>query len=264
MNNGSPTVRLAFGGTHKVIKTGMGREHGFQELPALLVSYVYLDFFMKVRPELSFRDWVMDSGAFSAYNSGSEIKLQDYIKTCKQYLENDPQLTEVFALDVIGDWRASMKNCQKMWQADVPAIPCFHAGEPWEALLEMARRYPKIALGGVAYANSSSKLKWAEQCFARVWPKKIHGFGFGSERQILALPWHSVDATSWITGPMKFGRWQAYNGKMSVRRSDHNVRPEIEFYLDLEKKARAVWAKQMQELEDLDDQPKAKAAGKGK
>src|SRR4051812_36425404 len=94
MNNGSPTVRLAFGGTHKVIKTGMGREHGFQELPALLVSYVYLDFFMKVRPELSFRDWVMDSGAFSAYNSGSEIKLQDYIKTCKQYLENDPQLTE--------------------------------------------------------------------------------------------------------------------------------------------------------------------------
>ncbi len=247
----APTVRLAYGGSPKLIKSGLCPREPDEERPALLVSYVYLENFLKLRPQLTFRDWVMDSGAFSAYNSGLQIKLQDYIETCRRYLKNDPQLKEVFALDVIGDWKASFKNCEEMWRREVPAIPCFHAGEPWEALEQMARQYPKIALGGVAYANASQKLNWAEQCFARVWPKRIHGFGFGSERQLMALPWHSVDATTWLVGPSKFGRWQSFGGRMPIRGSDNtNLRAEVDWYLDLERKARFRWRREMAELNE--------------
>lgn len=239
------SVRLAVGGPPEALRQGLSDA---ENVPALLVSYVYLREFLKRRPHYRFRDWVMDSGAFSAHHSGTAIKLEDYIATCHQLLTTDPQLTEVFALDVIGSYVDSLKNCEAMWKAGVPAIPCYHHGEPESVLLDMARTYPKIALGGAVGLKAHYKLKWAQQCFARVWPKQIHGFGFGSEAHILALPWHSVDATNWESGPCRFGRWARY-GHMSVRGGRQNLRSEVEHFLSIEQKARARWRKEMAELE---------------
>lgn len=215
--------------------------------PAILVSFVYLAGFLKNRHLYDIRDWVLDSGAFSAHASGVEIDLSDFIATSKYLLANDKQLTEVFALDVIGDWRASLKNCERMWKEGVPAIPCFHVGEPWDLLVSLARDYPKIALGGAV--GFRDKEAWAKQCFARVWPKKIHGFGFGSEKTIMALPFHSVDATNWEIGPCKFGRWASFNGSLRWRGSKQNLRVEVEHYLKIERNAQSRWKKEMALLE---------------
>lgn len=215
-------------------------------LPALLVSYVYLPQFQKRCEKYAFRDWVLDSGAFSAHMSGTVIHLQEYIDCCLELIETDERLTEVFSLDVIGDHEASLKNLEEMWRQGVPAIPCFHVGEPWDVLDHIAEKYPKIALGGaVGYRKKDA---WAAQCFARVWPKKIHGFGFGGQKSILGLPWHSVDATNWEIGPCKYGRWNSF-GSMSVRGSNQNLRAEVEWYLKLERKARWRWRKEMAQLE---------------
>jgi len=218
--------------------------------PALLVSYAYLAGFLKNQHRYAYRDWVLDSGAFSVYYSGIEISLEAYIETAKRLLAEDQTLTEVFSLDVIGDAQASLKNCERMWQAGVPAIPTFHRGSPEMDLKHIAKDYPKIALGGVALLRGAAKMKWVEQCFARVWPARIHGFGFGSEKQVLAVPWHSVDATNWEIGPCKFGQWKSY-GDMSVRGGSQDLRSEIEWYLRLERRARAKWAKRMTELNGL-------------
>lgn len=241
----SPSVRLAMteGGPMK----GENLAKAMIDAPALLVSYFYLEGFMKSRHMYVFRDWVMDSGAYSAENSGSKIDLAEYMDKCKELMATDELLTEIFALDVIGDHKASAKNVDKMWDAGIPAIPCFHFGEPEKALLDMAKRFPKIALGGCARMRGDMKLKWAEQCFARIWPARIHGFGFGSESQILALPWHSVDATNWEIGPCKFGRWS--HGQMSVRGSSQNLRSEVEHYMKIERRARSKWQTRMDELE---------------
>lgn len=224
----SPTVRLA---------------------PALLVSYVYLKPFLKNQQSYCYRDWAMDSGAFSAHMSGTEIKLDNYIATCKELMAKDKTLTEIFALDVIGDWKAGLKNCEKMWAAGVPAIPAYHIGEPWDVLIGIAKDYPKIALGGVARLRGKVKQQWAGQCFARVWPKKVHGFGFAGRADVLKFPWHSVDATNWEMGPCAFGRWNSF-GKMSVRGSNQNLRSEVEWYLKLEREARFIWRKQMAQLKE--------------
>ncbi len=221
-------------------------------LPALLVSFWYLKQFMENRHRYAFRDWVMDSGAFSAHNSGAVIDLQEYIDCCKRLMAEDPTLVEIYSLDVIGDWKASLKNTEEMWRQGVPAIPCYHAGEPWDALMGMARDYPKIALGGVALAKSGKKLPWAGQCFARVWPKKIHGFAFGSEKAIMSYPWHSTDSTNWEIGVCKYGQWRAFGGqRISVRGSNQNLRVEVEWYLDLERRARQRWKKEMAKLEEI-------------
>lgn len=220
-----------------------------EEVPALLVSYVYLGPFLKNRPRYHYRDWALDSGAFSAHNSGTEIKLQDYIDCCKELMQSDPTLTDIFALDVIGDWKASLKNTEEMWRQEVPAIPCFHYGEPWETLKGLAKDYPKVAIGGCVGVRS--KDKFAGQCFSRVWPKKLHGFGFGSEKSILLYPWHSVDATNWEIAPCKYGQWKAFDTqRVSVRGSQQNLRAEVEWYLDLERRAREKWKKEMAKLEE--------------
>jgi hypothetical protein len=221
--------------------------------PALLVSYAYLKPFQKNQARFAYRDWVLDSGAFTAHASGTPVNLNDYIDTCKRLRDSDPTLTEIFALDVIGDWHASLKNCELMWKAGVEAIPCFHVGEPEHVLKTIAKDYPKIALGGaVGYRK---KDQWAAQCFSRVWPKKIHGFGFGAPSSIMALPWHSVDATNWEIGPCKFGRWQSMGGQyVNWRGGKQNLRAEVEFYLDLEYKARRKWAGAMTSLSTVNEQ----------
>lgn len=216
--------------------------------PALLVSYVYLAPFLKSRHKYAYRDWVLDSGAFSAHNSGKVIKLQDYIDTCKELLASDPTLTEVFALDVIGDWRASHKNTLEMWRQGVPAIPTFHPGkEPWEVLKGMAKDFPKIALGGVVGMVKKQKEKLIEQCFARVWPCRIHGLGMSGEDMVMKYPFHSVDATNWEIGPCAFGNWKTF-GNMSIRGSKQNLRCEVEWHLKLERTARQRWAKTWQQV----------------
>jgi len=257
-----PTIRLAHVPGAQGDNVLLG-QRGVDQLPddrrpALLVSFFYLEPFLRNRANYAYRDWVLDSGAFSAHNSGVEIDLQEFTDTAARLLEEDPTLTEVFALDVIGDHEASLRNAERMWEQGVPAIPTYHRGSPEDALLHLAENYPKIALGGVALERVGVKLPWASECFARVWPKRIHGFGFGGKKTLMALPWHSVDATNWEVGPCRFGQWRSF-GTMSVRGSDQNLRAEVEWHLELERKARARWKKEMEKL-DASDAPALRMA----
>lgn len=249
-----PTVRLAHidGAQGDCVLKG---ERGVEQLPvdkapALLVSFYYLQPFLRYKHEYVYRDWALDSGAFSAHNSGKTVDLTEYIETAKRLQAEDPTLTEVFSLDVIGDHRASIRNCEAMWKAGVNAIPTYHLGSPVDALKGIARDYPKIALGGVALKKAGVKRQFAAACFAQVWPCRIHGFGYGSPEHIMAFPWHSTDATNWELGPCGFGRWRSF-GAMSVRGSSQNLRSEVEFYLKLERQARSRWSNEMRILDAL-------------
>jgi hypothetical protein len=264
---GAPTVRLVGQSDSSSTTrrdTALDDPHS---LPALLVSYYYLGPFLKQQARYRYRDWVLDSGAFSAHNSGKAIDLSQYVDTCLRLLAEDPTLTEVFALDqipaspsprdVAAAMERSLRNTEEMWRQGVPAIPCYHCGEPEEALLHIAGKYPKIALGGMVakgggILSQDAKWVWLEQCFARVWPKRIHGFGVSGERIVYGLPFHSVDATNWEIAPCAFGNWQKF-GTMSVRGSNQDLRSQVRHYLDMEAKARVKWARQMAELEALPD-----------
>lgn len=248
----APTIRLAHcpGAQGDNCLRGKNDSQKLPEAsaPALLVSFFYLEDWLKRRSQYIIRDWVLDSGAYSARNSGADISLDKYIDTCKRLIDEEEQLTEIFSLDVIGDWKATKRNTEKMWKAGVPAIPCFHLHEPWDYLKCIARDYPKIAIGGMADLRGKAKGYYVDQCFARTWPKPIHGFGAGSRDLVLRVPWHSTDATSWELGACGFGRWRAF-GKMSVRGSQQNLRAEVEFYLRLEREARSKWERAMEEPE---------------
>lgn len=213
--------------------------------PALLISYAYMkvDVFEKTHREWNYRKLIIDSGAWTAHTLGKKIVLAEFIDTCHRIKAADAErLDGIFALDVIGNWKASLGNTEAMWRAGIEAIPTFHHGEPWEALTAMARDYPKIAIGGIAKAHASLKLKFAQQCFSRVWPKKIHGLGYGSEQFIKELPFHSCDASTWKVGAASFGRWKAFDRQLCVPAAKFSLRPEAERYQELERQARGRWA----------------------
>jgi len=254
----APSVRLAHvpgaqGDNNLLGQRGVQRLEGLQK-PALLVSFFYLLAFLKQKDRYAYRNWALDSGAFSARNIGADIDLAEYTSAAKRLVAADPTLVEVFALDVIGDWKATIKNTEWMWKKGVEAIPTYHyADKKWDVLVGLAKDYPKVAIGGMADLKGATKRWYVEQCFARVWPKKIHGFGCVSEAMVLGFPFHSVDATNWEIGPCKFGMWRAFgHQRVSVRGSAQNLRAEVEWYLELERKARERWHKEMARLDGMD------------
>jgi len=251
--NKGPTIRMAVGGPQYVIDKAFIKPRDCEDLPSLLCSYWYLDKLFANRDNLFFEDWVMDSGAFSAKNSGKDIDLQEYTECCHRLLKSDSKLNEVFALDVIGDSKASLKNCEYMWRHGVPAIPTFHYGSDYSELIQIAKQYPKIALGGAVGMVSPKRLKWARYCFSIVWksvgPTKIHGFGFGAEMLAMGCPFHSTDATTWEFGPLRFGRWPTF-GVLPTRGGKQNLRAEVLTNLKLQRKVRNRWSAEMDKILD--------------
>jgi hypothetical protein len=248
------TVRLAWGGTMKSVVRSLldGRP---DDRPALLVSYAYWDKFQaectkEPRLRSRFRDYSLDSGAFTAANSGKPVDLARYIDFCQGLRDSDPQCVEIFSLDVIGDWRASARNAAIMVNAGVPCIPTFHVGEPTAALLEMADAFPKISIGGAVRWSLDKKLAWAEQVFARVWPKKIHGLGMTSERMLSRLPFHSVDSSDCFVAPVQYGVYKQFGKVRGIRGSAiSTLRCEVEWYLKLERMLRDKHGRQLASLE---------------
>lgn len=219
------------------------------ETPSVLVSYLVVDKFRQRHDATCHRDWALDSGAFAVANSGQTVDLEQYIRDCHALMAADDPPQDIFGLDVIGNWRESLANYERMWAAGVPMIPTYHVGEPEHVLLTLARTYPKIALGGaVLYPK---KIPWAQQCFARVWPKRIHGLGFGGWPSLRALPWHSVDATNWRLTPHAFGKWRSFdNRRIHLRDASVSLRMEVEHWLRDEQRARILWAREMKELSE--------------
>ena len=220
--------------------------------PAILVAFPQLqEFLRRDRLEVRVRSYCVDSGAFSVWNTGATVDLEAYVRVCQHLLSTDELLEEVFALDDIASWRTTVRNTERMWAAGVPAIPTFHIGEPEEVLVGLSRDYPKVGIGGIARLRGTSRQRFAEQVFARVWPKRLHGFGVSTRDMLLSLPWHSTDATSWETGPGAFGRWRSFGGRrLSVRGSQQDLRREVQWYLDLERLAQHRWAKELSEVSD--------------
>lgn len=152
-------------------------------------------------------DCFLDSGAFSAFTKGLAIDLPAYSAYA---LEQAARYRLIAALDVIGDAEASWSNYLWMLeQGSVPfdkLMPCFHYGEPYEALDRMASLAHYIAIGGVAQLGSGPKLiEWLDHIWSRYLTNKdgtartnVHGFAVTGIEPMLRYPWASVDSSSWI------------------------------------------------------------------
>lgn len=257
-------IRLALGGAERTWSAGLAERRGWrtEDKPSMLISYHYRQF-IEWMQRIDYRDWVLDSGAFSAAFAGAHIDLDEYIEFCKTH-PGISAPSEIFGLDVIGDWEAGLRNVEKMWSEGVEAIPTYHIGEPKEVLEHIAARYPKIAISVSGTRLRGAKLiEWCDQVFAIAWPKKIHGFALVRPDLLRRFPFHSVDSTTWLFGPQAFGNWRSKLGRsmdtrrqinLSVWGTDKDLRDEVDYFLRMERKLRSLWRNELAMLDALEVQ----------
>ena len=164
------------------------------------VSGSRTDYITALWQQTYIRSVAIDSGAFTFRTEKRTPDVADYIRFLRESgLADHPKVDAIFGLDVIGDWRQSKINTDRMIAAGINAIPTWHAGSPFDVLVGMSKDYPRIAIGGFATWRPSQKLPVVTEVFSRVWPCRIHGFGFHTQQVLDRFPFDSVDAsTQWL------------------------------------------------------------------
>lgn len=182
------------------------RVYGLIDYPHMLESYHYIK---------KNENWIigarkhgikffLDSGAFSAFNSGIEINLDQYAAFLHGYKD---------IICVASSLDDTSKNEQRSWdnQRALESLGCkvqpvFHAREDERWLVKyLDAGYDYIFLGGMVPEQTS----WLQVWLDRLWTKyltkadgtarvKVHGFGLTTRSLMFRYPWYSVDSTSWI------------------------------------------------------------------
>lgn len=150
---------------------------------------------------------MIDSGAYSAYSVGKEIKLDEYIAFCHEMKKLHPHAVFI-GLDVVQDPVQSWKNWMRMRKEGVRAVPVHQIlwGDEWLKKYLDKTDHIGLAPGTFDIRKSATKRQLA---YDQVWerflidkdrmPKyRVHGMAVTSFRLMARYPWHSVDSTSWL------------------------------------------------------------------
>ena len=165
---------------------------------------------------------MLDSGAFSAWNCGESLSIEDYIdylKDYKQYFDSYVNLDVIpgkygekyTQKDVANSASQSYENLQIIKAAGLSPLPVYHQGEDWswlEKLLDDGETHIGVSIKkDMAETRGQALIKrqvrWLDQAFTLLSNKngkmlvKVHGFGITSFPLMLRYPWWSVDSTSW-------------------------------------------------------------------
>jgi hypothetical protein len=180
----------------------------------VLVSYVLFNGGTSKQANLTDFDWVehltIDSGAYSAWKSGSRISLHEYCYWLKSNLAL--RSFDYFSLDVIPSDRGpiatgraardSFLNWTTMRRTGLNPIPVFHQGEDWDWLakyLDAGASY--IGLSSAKELSKTAAAHWllqaCETAIAFMPHVRLHGLGVASPAVFKKLPWYSVDSSSW-------------------------------------------------------------------
>jgi hypothetical protein len=155
---------------------------------------VFAEKFSKPYPQV-----FADSGAFSAFTQGVDINLREYAAWLKRWSH---YLTAYSNLDVIGNAEQTRVNQARLEDLGLKPLPVFHTGEPWSYLEWYIERYQYMALGGMVPYLRDHKLlmPWLIQAFKMAKGRTVyHGFGCTNWTIVKALPWYSIDSTSWLS-----------------------------------------------------------------
>ena len=160
----------------------------------------------------------LDSGAFSAWNAGADIDIDEYAEYC---LENQDYVDYIANLDVIPGTPGKpttkeqrKESARKGWEnyiylldKGIPfkkLIHIFHQDEPWKWLKRMVKYCPIIGLSPANDRTTKQKIWWLDQCMDYVCDRygypilPFHGFAVTSVAIMVRYPWWSVDSTSWV------------------------------------------------------------------
>jgi len=173
------------------------------------LSYAYrpvIDFWLKNH---SFKNTVLmvDSGAFTNWQLGKKIDINDYVNYLKNDVAPTVQNYSAIQLDVIGEPVQTRKNLDKMCNENLNILPVFTKGEKYSELKELYKYNDYICCGGLVGSQADTYINH----LMKISPQsKLHLLGYGKQRQLKLLKPYSADVTN-ILDFFKFGKFSLWN-----------------------------------------------------
>lgn len=193
----------------------------------ILESFYYADEWTEKYIPL-FKDFLLDSGAFSTFSNIQKAKnivwdsyLTRYISfikrnNVKSFFELD--IDCVVGLKKVEDFRKRIED-----EIQIKPIPVWHSNRGWDYFLRMCEEYSYVAIGTTT-ANMDGKLGRKNPSIyakfvntAHRMGCKIHGLGFTLLSELERIKFDSVDSTAWTCGN-RFGYVYFFDGYTMQKR----------------------------------------------
>ena len=247
------------------------------EYPNILNSFAY----KKAIDTLTYKptEFTLDSGAFTAWNVGKEVDIEQY-KAWSQQMSIEYPNVRCVNLDVIpgevgrtstaaeriAGMKISLDNADNLRDAGLNVMEVFHQDEPFDYLDLLISRLPSresvLCISPRNDVSNKAKLIWHKQVLKHLVDTvgkenlpRMHGLAVTAKSLILEFPYFSADSSSYAA-PVRFGRVSDYDGKMITIEEflGHNhrndkysgvsivIRRMIDEYIRLEQQTTSIWA----------------------
>lgn len=163
---------------------------------------------------------VIDSGAYSAWNSGKAIDLEEY---CDWLEDKHDLLWHYYSLDAIPGRKGQgyaptrvqidkasklgWKNYTRMLDRGLKPVPVFHQFEDYRWLDRIIETEPDlIGISPNKAVPMNDRIQWTNHffnyvCGGKPYPaRKYHGLGISGPRLVYRFPWYSIDTTAPLLG----------------------------------------------------------------
>lgn len=157
-------------------------------------------------------DVMVDSGAFTAWNKGKPVTLDQLMDFHKEVLDTygDKHDFVFIALDIIPGERGRMPTEQDVIEAmresydnflymqertPRPILPVYHSGEPQEYRDKLLQHTNYICLSMNQNMSEKNRIRWAAE--AQVEGVQMHGLAATGRRMVKYVDWHTVDSAGW-------------------------------------------------------------------
>jgi hypothetical protein len=159
---------------------------------------------------------MVDSGAFSAWNKGKPIDMDEYVAFIRS-LPSEWDLSAI-QLDVIGDPKATLQNFLRMCDLGVDTIPVFTRGASLADRDTMYEHAPLVAVGGLV--SSRGYLPYMRHFMETNDGRPVHWLGYVSPDDMKRYHPESVDSSS-IANGQRWGMLSYYAGGGHFRNIQH-------------------------------------------
>ena len=182
---------------------------------------------------------ILDSGAFTAWNAGKPVVLENYAEWAIDFRERNSQFLEKIRcvnLDVIPGSKGnsatpeqlrtaaidSANNARVLRDAGISISEVFHQDESFDLLEEIVERAEGTLIclsprNDVSIQSREQWLKhvcgWCHNRYGLSAMPRAHGLAVTSERLLYSYPFYSADSSSWAV-VLRFGQEQSLSKKL--------------------------------------------------
>lgn len=192
----------------------------------ILQSFAFIDspdVQIRIKANKRFRDFMLDSGAFTYMNGkdGSKVDWDLYVEKYAQII-NDCDIDKFIELDI--DSVVGLREVERLRKklerlTGKQPIPVWHKSRGNDYWTKMCHEYPYVAIGGIVtgeikrneYGAFRPMIEEAHRNSA-----KVHGLGFTNLKLLHQFNFDSVDSSS--CNPTRFGNVSFFNGTTIINR----------------------------------------------